>query len=239
MKTQKLVLTLFTFVLISWPSYSSARSGCCSSHGGVCGCGCCDGSSLSATCAPYYPSCNETVSAPIKTFIPKNPLLAVNTKLDYSVLKTGDDAFSVMLDWYYPNETDDKEWSVRLSDKASDPGPLTDSNRSKITFNNVKTGNYVMSVKAKSLGEWTDYVYWKDIYVSDAMSKDKAPTSIDYLSQQTVIPTKTEEKSDYSTWAFWATFISIVLGIFLFSTNNEKEKLQREINKLKYPDSFV
>jgi hypothetical protein len=40
-----------------------ARSGCCSHHGGVCGCGCCDGSSLSSTCAPYYPECN----APIPT----------------------------------------------------------------------------------------------------------------------------------------------------------------------------
>ena len=36
-----------------------ARSGCCSHHGGVCGCRCCDGTSLSATCAPYYPSCNN------------------------------------------------------------------------------------------------------------------------------------------------------------------------------------
>lgn len=37
---------------------AEARSGCCSHHGGVCGCGCCDGSSLSAKCAPYYPWCN-------------------------------------------------------------------------------------------------------------------------------------------------------------------------------------
>jgi len=36
-----------------------ARSGCCSHHGGVCGCRCCDGSSLSVKCAPYYPSCSQ------------------------------------------------------------------------------------------------------------------------------------------------------------------------------------
>lgn len=35
----------------------AARQGCCSHHGGVCGCRCCDGTALSATCAPYYPSC--------------------------------------------------------------------------------------------------------------------------------------------------------------------------------------
>ena len=44
-----------------------ARSGCCSWHGGVCtykcpdgvnvGYMCCDGTSLSAKCAPYYPKC--------------------------------------------------------------------------------------------------------------------------------------------------------------------------------------
>lgn len=36
-----------------------ARRGCCSYHGGVCGCGCCDGTGLSSTCAPYYPECNR------------------------------------------------------------------------------------------------------------------------------------------------------------------------------------
>ena len=44
-----------------------ARSGCCSHHGGVCGCGCCDGSSLSTTCAPYYPQCNGPISTPKPT----------------------------------------------------------------------------------------------------------------------------------------------------------------------------
>jgi hypothetical protein len=39
-------------------SIAQARSGCCSHHSGVCGCGCCDGSGLSAKCAPYYPECS-------------------------------------------------------------------------------------------------------------------------------------------------------------------------------------
>jgi hypothetical protein len=38
-----------------------ARQGCCSHHGGVCGCGCCDGTGLSSTCAPYYPECNRPI----------------------------------------------------------------------------------------------------------------------------------------------------------------------------------
>src|SRR5258706_11122347 len=48
-----LLVTLFLLAL-STPVY--ARSGCCSHHSGVCGCGCCDGTNLSATCRPYYDS---------------------------------------------------------------------------------------------------------------------------------------------------------------------------------------
>lgn len=52
------ILSVFLFFsLIFLPKNIEARSGCCSHHGGVCGCGCCDGTSLSSTCAPYYPEC--------------------------------------------------------------------------------------------------------------------------------------------------------------------------------------
>jgi len=44
-------------IFLLCPATVEARSGCCSWHGGVCGCGCCDGTSLSATCAPYYSWC--------------------------------------------------------------------------------------------------------------------------------------------------------------------------------------
>lgn len=46
--------------ICSTVKYTDARSGCCSHHGGVCGCECCDGTALSAKCAPYYPACDET-----------------------------------------------------------------------------------------------------------------------------------------------------------------------------------
>lgn len=64
------------------PSVVFARSGCCSHHGGVCGCGCCDGSGLSATCAPYYPWCNDAPSyAPTPQIrrCPANSTLAGDT----------------------------------------------------------------------------------------------------------------------------------------------------------------
>ena len=50
------VLSISLILLISVPAES--RQGCCSRHGGVCGCQCCDGTSLSAKCAPYYPGCS-------------------------------------------------------------------------------------------------------------------------------------------------------------------------------------
>ena len=55
------IFLFFSFFLVN---YAEARSGCCSHHDSVCGCGCCDGTPLSATCAPYYPSCNEPVYEP-------------------------------------------------------------------------------------------------------------------------------------------------------------------------------
>jgi len=71
-----LVSTVFLAVVLFYIPKVDARSGCCSSHGGVCGCGCCDGSGLSATCAPYYPECNSapTYTAPTKpATIPQKP----------------------------------------------------------------------------------------------------------------------------------------------------------------------
>lgn len=55
------ILILTSVILLLFVSFNTvfARSGCCSHHGGVCGCGCCDGSSLSNTCTPYYPECSR------------------------------------------------------------------------------------------------------------------------------------------------------------------------------------
>lgn len=55
---KKIYLVLVLFALLTFTTTVQARSGCCSHHSGVCGCGCCDGTSLSATCLPYYPGCS-------------------------------------------------------------------------------------------------------------------------------------------------------------------------------------
>src|SRR5947209_4329552 len=69
---KSLFIALLLVVFFSFVQSVDARSGCCSHHGGVCGCGCCDGSSLSAICAPYYPQCSTSAnsSAATSTDIP-------------------------------------------------------------------------------------------------------------------------------------------------------------------------
>jgi hypothetical protein len=56
------VVMLFAVALF-FSGGAEARQGCCSHHGGVCGCQCCDGTPLSAKCLPYYPAC-QGESAP-------------------------------------------------------------------------------------------------------------------------------------------------------------------------------
>jgi len=59
MRNILILLILFSFVMTIT---AEAHQGCCSWHGGVCGCQCCDGSSLSDKCAPYYPECSDSNS---------------------------------------------------------------------------------------------------------------------------------------------------------------------------------
>jgi len=56
----RLVAGLAIVVVLLTTTPVSARQGCCSWHGGVCACQCCDGSPLSDKCAPYYPECQGT-----------------------------------------------------------------------------------------------------------------------------------------------------------------------------------
>ncbi len=77
---KKLLVYLLFFALLYFVlspiENAEARSGCCSWHGGVCGCKCCDGTPLSAKCAPYYPLCTAT-PAPTSTSPTPTPAPAV------------------------------------------------------------------------------------------------------------------------------------------------------------------
>jgi len=77
---KKLLCALALVFVLAYPTAILARQGCCSHHDGVCGCECCDGTSLSATCAPYYPSCNSGSS---ETDVPEVPQSQAASTNDY------------------------------------------------------------------------------------------------------------------------------------------------------------
>jgi fibronectin type III domain protein len=54
------------FILLMCFCYASAHAqqGCCSRHGGVCNCACCDGTPLSDICRPFFPCGGGAPSAP-------------------------------------------------------------------------------------------------------------------------------------------------------------------------------
>ena len=90
MKSFALIIGILGFLLITTtPAF--ARSGCCSHHGGVSGCGCADGTPLSDTCAPYYPECynggqQQTQSTPqTQTYVA--PPTAVPTYKPFPTVK--------------------------------------------------------------------------------------------------------------------------------------------------------
>jgi hypothetical protein len=76
-QSRALIYFFLAVLLLIVSKTTYARSGCCSHHGGVCGCGCCDGSPLSATCAPYYPGCGS--ASPSVNLVPAKPTCAANS----------------------------------------------------------------------------------------------------------------------------------------------------------------
>ena len=174
---KKLYSSLFLIlVLLLVAPEIFARSGCCSHHGGVCGCGCCDGTSLSAKCAPYYPECNSNQTQSqiqeIPVYIPPTRTImypTITRKIPFSV--KGKSAFilnkitkryDLKFDW------DDiysaSGYSIGLSKVAgANPGPVVDTTKSEWLFRNVGSGRLYVNLKAKLDGSWSKVRYW-DVY---------------------------------------------------------------------------
>jgi hypothetical protein len=146
-----------------------ARSGCCSHHGGVCGCGCCDGSSLSSTCAPYYPQCSggnnyvpvyqtRQIIYPTSTPIPSDPILRIKASINYDYNEQRDE-YSIKFDW--DDLPGNKGYSVFLTKYPGlDPGSLIDTHKSVWRFNNLKSGIWYANLKSFNGYSWSQIVYW-------------------------------------------------------------------------------
>lgn len=188
LKKRLVVSFFFLFFFLIFNSSVFARSGCCSHHGGVCGCGCCDGTSLSATCAPYYPSCGggyETTNYISKRTIP------TNTSASWNYFINSEGGVDMMIDWDRP---DKKLYSIVLSKYAGgDPGPNADTNESEYVFKNVKPGKWYINIKEEFDGYWSEVAYW----TADIPNNVKE-TAIPYPTP-TLIPTKKVSPATKST----------------------------------------
>lgn len=162
MLEKRIVVSFFfiIFFLLNFSSIIFARSGCCSYHGGVCGCGCCDGTSLSATCAPYYPNCGGGYEsyyvAPKPTMV--IPTIPSNAKGGPKYLINKNGVVDMLFDWDRP---DGKQYSIAMSKTAGgDPGPNTDTTKSEYTFTNIRPGRWYVNVKEEFNGYWSEVAYW-------------------------------------------------------------------------------
>lgn len=154
-----LVEILLGALILIIPQSVFARSGCCSSHGGVCGCGCCDGSSLSSTCAPYYPWCNSPTTiiyTPTPTPTPINFPITISSDFNENTCK-----YSITASWEKPYNYDRFSISAvqTQSNKCIDPGPNPDTNQNSFNFNNLSSGRYLINVKPANQYAWDWYSY--------------------------------------------------------------------------------
>jgi hypothetical protein len=147
------ILSVFIFFsLIFLPKNTEARSGCCSHHGGVCGCDtsvgtqvCCDGS--------YSPSCGCTYISP-KPVTPQFP----DMNATWNWTPNSDKAFNLSVTL---NDSSPTQYSAVINKcEGCDPGPLTDFYSNKFTFTNLKTGKYYLNVKKAIGGVWSTVSYW-------------------------------------------------------------------------------
>jgi hypothetical protein len=218
-KVAKFLLAIFCFSLfqIIFITSASARSGCCSHHGGVCGCGCCDGTSLSATCAPYYPDCGGGYDyQPVINTAPLAPIS--NATPTYRQDKNG--RVYLFFDWERPDNT---QYSIALSKSAgADPGPKTDTLKSEYSFYDLVPGTWYVNVKEDVNGYWSQVTYWKieipNNYIYQAISDKPSPAPV---IKTAVVPDNTSPASE-SDKDLWLAAPLTLGGLYLWIKNKNK-----------------
>lgn len=152
-----LIILIFVFFLI--PKIVLATRGCCSWHGGVCGCDtsvgrqvCCDGTySPSCTCA-YIPEQNY-IPPP-----PPQPKFPSETQAKWNFFSNENKTWNIEMEVLDNNPT---KYSAVISKCAGcDPGPLVDFYSNKFYFKNITPGKWYVNVKKEINGYWSNIVYW-------------------------------------------------------------------------------
>ena len=151
-KVGKIFLIFLVVFLFFQVDTVSARSGCCSHHGGVCGCSggrqlCCDGS-LSPSCTCYSPP-------PIR---PTPILFPTNTNATWSFSPNSNGTFNVTIKL---DDSPSTQYSAVLNKcKGCDPGPNSDFFANSFYYQNIKPGTWYLNVKKEIGGYWSNAVYW-------------------------------------------------------------------------------
>lgn len=92
------LFSLFASFIIFWPLFSFATSGCCSHHGGVCGCNtstgsqsCCDGTDSPSCGCTYVPPTNKVQPLPSISSLTKTCNYSDFSKLESQLNSTKSD----------------------------------------------------------------------------------------------------------------------------------------------------
>ena len=167
-----------------------ARSGCCSHHGGVCGCGCCDVSPLSATCASYYPSCGggyDTYTPPVirqPLYIAPTPDVPQTATINTSPNLQSECKMDVIMSW--PKTTNSDRFSLAMSKMAGvDPGPSPDTSDNSYAFTGIDPGKWYINLKAGNSAYWSNIYYWNVEVKPEATLEAKVTNDgyLDYTSK--------------------------------------------------------
>jgi hypothetical protein len=144
---RRLYFALVLFVLTSLALH--AHSGCCSSHGGVCGCACCDGSPLSDICAPYYPNCGGGGGGGGGSFPAPSSLTGSAASSTQCILTWADNSFGE--DYFQIEEKEIHQSTYVLVDTVN--GNTTSATVDHLT----PATTYSFRVRAHSTGNNSDY----------------------------------------------------------------------------------
>jgi len=204
-RVSEIIFSILAVVyFFSLPSVVYARRGCCSWHGGVCGCDtrvgrqvCCDGTySPTCTCA-YYPQ-KQYVSTPN---FPKS------IRATWKWFPNLNQAYDIEMKLDDPNPS---QYSAVISKcRGCDPGPLVDFYSNNFIFKNVSSGTWYVNVKKKINGRWSNVVYWT-IDVPEWVRPTSTPTPA-------LEPTRTTVLGDQNASAKGPGVAAIVGALGLFS----------------------
>jgi len=164
-------ILVFTLFLTVTSKVVLSKSGCCSWHGGVCGCDssvgrqtCCDGT--------YSPSCTCAYNPP-PVYIPPPPPTATPTPIALNIQSTavfnnGTCTYDINASWDRPTIYDRFSVSAVKTDSTQclNPGPNVDTTNTSGVFSTAGSGRYLINIKPGNSNNWDYYLsYCQEIII--------------------------------------------------------------------------